>query len=523
MQDILITLFWELGVKAGLLVLLGALAVRWFANRQAGLASAIWRSVLLAIVLLLPLHWVLPSWQIEVFQPASSTLVAQSAGDPMAATKVSGVTAKRLPLVEFGLLVYVLGGLAGLAGLLTSLWRLGRWTAAATLVKERRACDLLGRLGARMQVDGQIQVLWSWQVDGPLSWGFRPATILLPQGHYSADDVDLEHAIAHELAHLSRGDWAWHLLAQIVNVLCWWNPLVRLAVRRHGEQVEQDCDRLAVRHCDSVRSYARSLLAAACSANQPLAMSMAENTSLGRRIESLINLDNRSMEMQSKHKLICALVMATVLMPLAACSLTQAAEPEPTPVPVADGTASAVIAPAAPVYPSPSDRVSAAPSIPDVPAPSDLPAAPDSVAAPSEFRPVLAPAPAVPRAPLADDTRVYRVAHAEAASARAKANDLRRQVRPEANQARVQANDARLAARDANQQARLKRHEVEQQARIARQKATEAARLQQRGQERQQEVNAALKLELTQMQSELAATRIELEAVQQQLNELKEY
>ena len=269
-------------------------------------------------------------------------------------------------VAEFGLFIYAMGALTVLAGLLSSLWRVWRWTAQAMPVKEPYPCDLINRLSAEMRITSRVRTVWSRQVGGPLSWGLWPPTILLPRDRYRDDDVKLEYVMAHELAHLSRGDWLWHLLAQAVNALCWWNPLVTMVVRRHAEQTEQACDRLAVSHCGSVQSYARSLLAAAGGTNEVVAMSMAESSGLGRRIESLINLETRRTEMKSIHKLLCAVAMTVIVLPLAACSLTQAAES----VPVADSPVAVVtptVAPVANRVAEPSGAVAAAPVVVSVP------------------------------------------------------------------------------------------------------------------------------------------------------------
>ncbi len=100
-------------------------------------------------------------------------------------------------------------------------------------------------------------------VDRPMLVGaFRPAILLPPAMSEGETHGDALRAIlAHELAHVRRGDLAWMRLSAVVRALFFFHPLVRLAHREATLAREADCDVLAL-EASGIRpsDYARILL-----------------------------------------------------------------------------------------------------------------------------------------------------------------------------------------------------------------------------------------------------------------------
>ncbi|MCC2973306.1 M56 family metallopeptidase [Massilia sp. IC2-476] len=97
---------------------------------------------------------------------------------------------------------------------------------------------------------------------GPASIGlFRPR-IVLPQDfatRYSPPEQAL--VLAHERAHIARGDLYANLLAALFQCVFWFNPLVHLGVRRFRQDQELACDADVMRqHPQQRRTYAEALL-----------------------------------------------------------------------------------------------------------------------------------------------------------------------------------------------------------------------------------------------------------------------
>lgn len=100
------------------------------------------------------------------------------------------------------------------------------------------------------------------EVRTPLSIGFfRPSVrVVLPRQSYSSDDLSL--IFRHELVHIGRQDcWNKFFLA-FCTAVCWFNPLMWLAMRRSADDLELSCDEAVLRDAASEtrQEYARLLL-----------------------------------------------------------------------------------------------------------------------------------------------------------------------------------------------------------------------------------------------------------------------
>lgn len=69
------------------------------------------------------------------------------------------------------------------------------------------------------------------------------------------------HLLAHERVHQRRHDPAWRLLAELLRVLCWFNPMIHLAARAFVRDQEMSCDEqvLKTRSQQERIAYARLL------------------------------------------------------------------------------------------------------------------------------------------------------------------------------------------------------------------------------------------------------------------------
>jgi Zn-dependent protease with chaperone function len=118
--------------------------------------------------------------------------------------------------------------------------RLLRFARPAPEPLQQRACRLAWRLGLR-------RCPRVWLVPGPVSpmlWALvGPPRLLLPEtlwGLLSADQQDT--LLAHELAHLRRGDHWVRRLELLALGLYWWHPAAWLARRELRDAEEQCCD-----------------------------------------------------------------------------------------------------------------------------------------------------------------------------------------------------------------------------------------------------------------------------------------
>ena len=102
-------------------------------------------------------------------------------------------------------------------------------------------------------------------VSTPLTIGLyrRSTKIILPKRTYSPDELSL--IFKHELIHISREDsWA-KFFMMFCTAMCWFNPLMWLAMRKSAEDMELSCDETVLLDADeSTRNqYANLILSAA--------------------------------------------------------------------------------------------------------------------------------------------------------------------------------------------------------------------------------------------------------------------
>lgn len=127
----------------------------------------------------------------------------------------------------------------------------------------------------------------------PIAFGWLQPEICLPTRARDLEDGSLRAMLAHEVAHLRRGDPAWMWFAAAVQALFPWQILVLPVRRRWARLVELRCDAIAARHTNPT-AVARCLLDVAewlrPDAGHPaLALGMAARaSSLRERVESAL-------------------------------------------------------------------------------------------------------------------------------------------------------------------------------------------------------------------------------------------
>jgi beta-lactamase regulating signal transducer with metallopeptidase domain len=151
-------------------------------------------------------------------------------------------TAWRLIVHAGGTLI----GIVVLLGLLIVLlrWaRLARSFVSATAVAEGPARTALDRLRRRARLWRSVRVLESPQTREPLAFGIFRWTIVLPMNvERQLSRRELEALLAHELAHLVRGDVTWLWIGQFLCTCLAFQPLNFLARRRWQSAAEFQCD-----------------------------------------------------------------------------------------------------------------------------------------------------------------------------------------------------------------------------------------------------------------------------------------
>jgi len=107
---------------------------------------------------------------------------------------------------------------------------------------------------------GRVDVFSSAHIFAPLTMGFVRKRVLLPAGMLAGlSQMDMDTAIAHELAHVRRNDFLKNLLYELISLPVSYHPAFWLARQRMRETREMVCDQTAA-ELSGNHQYAQSLL-----------------------------------------------------------------------------------------------------------------------------------------------------------------------------------------------------------------------------------------------------------------------
>jgi beta-lactamase regulating signal transducer with metallopeptidase domain len=207
-----------------------------------------------------------------------------------------------------------------------SLWRVYRFNGLLKLASESAPAELqlmASGIGQSLGLKAKPKILATSAKLSPMVWwiGGR-VRIIFPTGLISKMDAkQLRWAMAHELAHVRRGDHWVRWLEWLACAIFWWNPVAWWARRNLRLNEEVCCDALVLsslkpnRHC-----YANALLAVvesiAFPALRPPAIASELNSGgiLEKRFKMIMS-ENQILE-TSRLRRAFVVVCAMVLLPL---------------------------------------------------------------------------------------------------------------------------------------------------------------------------------------------------------------
>jgi len=298
--------------------------------RRADVRHAVWSLVLAAMLAAPLLVWLAPSLTLRVGHPAAAPDAIPSRQVPLVVSATvpdsplappSSPVSERLPWSwQFMLCALYAAGASIMLGRLVC-----GYAVARRLIRSSKAIDEPFPTGIRVAECGGITV--------PVTIGWARPQILLPAGWREWGEGKLRAVLAHESAHVKRGDYLVGLLANLNRALYWFHPLAWWLERALIANAEQACDDEAIVLTGNREQYAGALLdmAAAVRAGRGRlvweAMAMARPNEVRHRIELVLDETRRLAPGLSKARW-AALVLACV--PLAYGTATvRFVQPEP--------------------------------------------------------------------------------------------------------------------------------------------------------------------------------------------------
>lgn len=196
------------------------------------------------------------------------------------------------------------------------------WAAGiAVLFLYTMVSTLRLRYRVREAVRLQGNIYQSEQIDAPFVLGTIRPRIYLP---YRMDSCEQQHVIAHEQAHLRRGDQLWKPLGFLLLAIHWFNPVMWVSYVLLCRDIELACDENVIRKldCGQRADYMQALVL--CSVNRrriaacPLAFG---EVGVKERVKSVM--------LYKKPTFWIILLVIIVCIVLAVCFLTDPVDAKP--------------------------------------------------------------------------------------------------------------------------------------------------------------------------------------------------
>ncbi len=151
------------------------------------------------------------------------------------------------------------------------------------------------KIAQQLGIKKKVKVYLSQLVSSPVTVGFLKPVILLPFAAIANLNLQqVEAILLHELSHIRRHDYLVNLLISTIHVVLYFNPFIKLFIKRVELERENCCDEMVLQYEYDKISYASALLELEkYSQNLNLAMAAANKNHLLHRIEKIVGIKRK--------------------------------------------------------------------------------------------------------------------------------------------------------------------------------------------------------------------------------------
>lgn len=301
----LVALLVDVSIKAAVFALVVEAALRALKVQHAAFAHSMWVGVAAGMMLFPALRLYMPTIWIPLLPASAGSGEPSSLVDPEWGTVLAAVYAV---------------GVVGLLGRLTLGLALGARLVATSRPVEDRAWTGFARDQARVTTWRRAPVLCeSRLVRVPMTIGIVRPVVVLPEGWRDWGTLKTKSVLAHELAHVRRGDFAWQLMCEINRCLFWFHPVAWLLRRRVSLAAERACDDSAILTIGDRCTYARHLvdIAAALQGQRgrvlATAIPMAAPCQIRPRVEAILDRNRKRSHRLGRGGAFFAVTLASIV------------------------------------------------------------------------------------------------------------------------------------------------------------------------------------------------------------------
>jgi uncharacterized protein (TIGR03435 family) len=314
-----------LAAAAGLI--LRVLRVRHPASRH-----AVWTAVLIGMMVLPLVSVFAPQWKLPLLPKKPETVAqiqvqqsddfteAESSSVRLnsVATAQSQAVRSAWPAPGTMLLWCYLAGVLAMAA-----WRLTGWMMLVRVISRSKPLSLRKLRKLRESAD----------ILTPVTVGVLRPSVILPAGWLSWNTNTKRAVLAHEFAHIRRGDRWISFLTRLAKCVYWFHPLAWWVSRQIADLAELSCDAVVLEKNGDPGGYSRILLgfaetvsAAGYRAALP-GLAIASRSGMGHRIDQVFELAGGNLRRLSRPGIVLALTGLPVIFIAATVGLTAQSAP----------------------------------------------------------------------------------------------------------------------------------------------------------------------------------------------------
>ena len=323
----------DTSIRMSLVLAIGLIATLVLRRRSAAVRHWILATAIVCAAAVPIVGAIAPGWRLPSARPAAAARgpaadvaavrfsTAPRAEHSPAATQPS---TSQLPMASriagVAIPIWLLGAMVNAAILLIGMTRLTRLGSPIAHTDAGPWREALQEVTAHLGVTRPVALIRSNRPNVLVTWGLLSPKVLLPVDADSWPDERIRVVLAHEIAHVARGDWFVQTGAEALKAIYWFNPLLWLACARLRQDSEHACDDIVMGAGVESHAYATHLLDLARMFGRhrrtwlPAPAMAARPSTLERRIRAMLNagLNRRPITRSGRWASVLALLVITL-------------------------------------------------------------------------------------------------------------------------------------------------------------------------------------------------------------------
>jgi TonB family protein len=322
---------FDVAIKGSLVLALALATTALLRKRSAALRHCVLASAIVCAATMPALRLLAPAWDVPFYawiSPEADTqvnyqLTLTSASTPAvlpgSSDRAAAADAARARVLTA---IWIGGAMLSLSFLIAGLLRLAWLASRSVPLRQRKWADAVQDVVRTAGLRRRVQLLQSANPSLVMTWGTIRPKVILPAEARTWTKDRMRIVLAHEIAHVQRGDWAVQVTAELARCIYWFNPLFWIACRRLRQESEFACDDAVMRGGIDGADYASHVLEVARDVRRfrhplPAALSIAHPSTLERRIRAMLDAQRPRVPLTRRIGLLATVTVLAAVVPIA--------------------------------------------------------------------------------------------------------------------------------------------------------------------------------------------------------------